>query len=84
MLFQKGINWNDYPAFFKRGSYARRFEVKRPLTDLELQQIPEKHRPTTDVVRAHVACVCAPPLESVGFLTPFLFGGSLPSRGDLV
>jgi tRNA(His) 5'-end guanylyltransferase len=24
MLFQKGINWNDYPVHFKRGTYVRR------------------------------------------------------------
>lgn len=24
MLFQVGINWNDYPSFFKKGTYVRR------------------------------------------------------------
>lgn len=24
MLLQKGINWNDYPVYFKRGTYVRR------------------------------------------------------------
>src|SRR5687768_5975714 len=24
LLFRKGINWNDYPAFFKRGTYLQR------------------------------------------------------------
>ena len=24
LLFQKGVNWNDYPPFFKRGTFLRR------------------------------------------------------------
>jgi tRNA(His) 5'-end guanylyltransferase len=28
MIFQKGINWNDYPARPKRGSVIRKFRVE--------------------------------------------------------
>ena len=28
MIFQKGINWNDYPARLKRGSVIRKFRVE--------------------------------------------------------
>lgn len=31
MLFQKGVNFNDYPPFFKRGSFIRRKTVMRPV-----------------------------------------------------
>lgn len=27
MLFKKGINWNDYPEYFKRGTYISNFQV---------------------------------------------------------
>ena len=43
MLFQKGINWNDYPACFKRGTYIRNIKVKRKFTVEELCKLPEKH-----------------------------------------
>lgn len=43
MLFQKGINWNDYPRFFKRGTYVRRRVVDRPFSAEELSALPEKH-----------------------------------------
>ena len=44
MLFQKGINWNDYPRFFKRGTYVRRRVVeKRAFTKEELSALPPKH-----------------------------------------
>jgi tRNA(His) 5'-end guanylyltransferase len=43
MLFQKGINWNDYPVFFKRGSYFQRVVVKKKYTIDEIDKLPLKH-----------------------------------------
>jgi tRNA(His) guanylyltransferase len=43
MLWQRGINWNDYPPFFKRGTYVRRRVVEREFTKEELESLPEKH-----------------------------------------
>ena len=40
----KGVNWNDYPAFFKRGTYAQRKVIERPMTDEEWAKIPDKHK----------------------------------------
>lgn len=48
MLFQKGVNWNDYPAFFKRGTYVRRIRVGRPYTVDELEVLPQKHQARTN------------------------------------
>lgn len=45
MLFSKGINFNDYPAFFKRGTFVRRETIEREFTDEEIARIPETHRP---------------------------------------
>ena len=45
MLFQKGVNWNDYPAFFKRGTYLQRRSFQRTLTEDERANIPEAKRP---------------------------------------
>jgi tRNA(His) 5'-end guanylyltransferase len=51
-LFQeKGINFNDYPAFFKRGTFVKRHKVLKELSQIELLQIPEQHRPTGPVTR---------------------------------
>jgi tRNA(His) 5'-end guanylyltransferase len=43
MLFQEhNINFNDYPAFFKRGTFVRKVEeVERELSQEELQHISE-------------------------------------------
>lgn len=43
MLFQKGVNWNDYPAFFKRGTYLQRKTVSRCLSDSDVASLPAKH-----------------------------------------
>lgn len=54
MWSQHGINFNDYPAFFKRGMFVRRVKRERILTDVEMSNIPEAHRPTGPVVRSSV------------------------------
>ncbi len=51
LFTEKGINFNDYPAFFKRGVFAKRHKVLKTLTPEELARIPEPHRPTEPVVR---------------------------------
>ncbi len=43
MLFSKGINWNDYPTFFKRGTYVRRKMISRQVTATELSELPAEH-----------------------------------------
>ena len=48
MLFQKGINFNDYPAFFKRGIYFKKVVVSRKYTPEEIDLLPPKHQAHTD------------------------------------
>ena len=43
LLFAKGVNFNDLPAFFKRGTYVQRREVLRRFTTDELEALPPKH-----------------------------------------
>lgn len=43
MLFQKGVNWNDYPAWAKRGTYIQRKRVLSSFTTSELEKLPLKH-----------------------------------------
>lgn len=40
MWAEKGVNFNDYPTFFKRGVFGRRTKVERPLTAEERAKIP--------------------------------------------
>lgn len=55
MLFQKGINFNDYPSFFKRGTYIKRVVVSRKYTPEEIDSLPAKHQaksnPDLEIIR---------------------------------
>ncbi|HEU4559485.1 MAG TPA: tRNA(His) guanylyltransferase Thg1 family protein [Longimicrobium sp.] len=80
MLFAKGINFNDYPAFFKRGTFVRREVVTRPFTDEERAKIPERHRPGPgeQVERTAVVTLDMPPFGTVLNREAVIFDGALP------
>jgi tRNA(His) guanylyltransferase len=78
MLFQKGINWNDYPAFFKRGTYVRRGTEEKTLTQDELFKIPEKHRPTGPVTRGIIRSLDMAPVHTITNLARVLFHDDAP------
>jgi tRNA(His) guanylyltransferase len=75
MLFQKGVNWDKYPAFFKRGTYLQRRTFAKTLTDEERVRIPEAHRPPPDATfqRTSVVELELPPVRRVGNLNAVLF-----------
>lgn len=57
MLAEKGVNFDDYPTFFRRGTYVRRFETTKPFTAEELDALPPKHHARLNpglVVTRHV------------------------------
>jgi tRNA(His) 5'-end guanylyltransferase len=80
MLHDVGVNWNDYPAFFKRGTYVRREKILKELTACELARIPEKHRPTAPVFRSEVRELEMPPITRVANLHDVLFFGVEPMQ----
>lgn len=69
MLFQKGVNWNDYPSFFKRGTYVQRQRKMTPFTASEIDKLPAKHHarlnPDVIIERWTVDVIDMPPLMSV-------------------
>jgi tRNA(His) 5'-end guanylyltransferase len=54
MWKEKGVNFNDYPFFFKRGTFVRRVKEARLLTAERLATIPEQYRPTKPVERSFI------------------------------
>jgi len=82
LLFQKGINWNDYPAFFKRGTFVLRRTVTRAFTTAELELLPPKHEarrnPELLVERTEVQPVELPPFGKVTNRVGVLFAGETP------
>ncbi len=88
MLHQKGVNWNDYPAFFKRGTYLQRRTVKKPFSVDELAKLPEKHaarlNPHLLVERSEVAIMDMPIITSVTNREAVFFDGVAPVIAETV
>lgn len=80
MLFAKGVNFNNYPEFFKRGTFLRRTNIERCLNEEELARIPAKHRPSPDqtFIRSEVQVVPMPPLSKVTNRVQVIFEGAEP------
>lgn len=82
LLHAKGINWNDYPAFFKRGTYVRREVTAKTLTAEELSKIPERRRPAGPVLRSVIVEMDMPPITQVANLNGVLFCGEPPQEHE--
>lgn len=79
MLLQRGVNWNEYPHFFKRGVYIARRYRDVLLSDHEYEKIPEKYRPKDKLVRRCVVEeIFMPPITSVINKEAVFFGGAAP------
>lgn len=89
MLWQKGINWNDYPDFFKKGVYFARRSISKPfsaLTDDEKAALPPKHAARTNpdlvIERSGIMEIPLPPLSRISNRTEVLFAGAVPLNGE--
>lgn len=80
MLKEIGVNFEDYPIAFRRGSFARRLNVERMLTADEMERIPEKHRPTGPVMRSEMRVVEMPPFNRVTNRAEVIFDGAPPNH----
>lgn len=78
MLRAKGVNWNDYPSFFKKGSYFKKINVVKTLDPSVLVKIPVKHRPTDPVYRSVISELDIPPLSKLENAADVLFKGRSP------
>jgi tRNA(His) 5'-end guanylyltransferase len=82
MLFQKGVNWNDFPDLFKRGTFVQRRKVLRKFTTEEMDKLPPKHAARTNpdlvVERSEVAVIPMPPFTRVVNRVGVIFRGEEP------
>ena len=79
MLKDKNVDWDDYPTFFKRGTYVQRKKVSRMFTTDELSKLPKNHDavldPNLEVNRWEIKELDLPPLnEVVNRIEVILFG----------
>lgn len=77
MLHRSGINWNDYPASFKRGTYVRRRRILRAFSSDEMVSLPEKHsarqNPDHEFYRTLIEAENLPILTSIENRVNFMF-----------
>jgi tRNA(His) 5'-end guanylyltransferase len=86
MLMDKGINWNDYPVFFKRGTYAQKKTIERILTSYEWEKLPEiacqRIDRETKVKRSAVLVLDMPIFSKVVNRAEVIFDGADPQIGE--
>lgn len=86
MMFEKGTQWNDYPPFFKRGTFILSRHRMKGFTPEEIAKLPEKHPAKADpaftVERRELWQVSLPPLSRVRNLPEVFFDGAQPVEGD--
>lgn len=82
MLRDKGVEWSEYPAFFKRGTYIQRRKTVRRFTTDELDKLPPRHAAHTNpdlvVERTDYVALDMPPLNTVKNRVEALFEGAEP------
>jgi tRNA(His) 5'-end guanylyltransferase len=80
MLHAKGINWADYPEFFKNGTFLRRETATAEVSAERMARIPEKHRHlhTGKASRSSVVEAAMPPFARVANPVEVLFYGAAP------
>lgn len=85
MLWEKkGINWNDYPAFFKRGTFIRRKSVERMLSAQEMDHIPAQHRPKDGkAIRTELVELDMPRFVTVKNRVEVVFDGADPVTEEI-
>jgi tRNA(His) 5'-end guanylyltransferase len=80
LLHAAGINWNDYPAFFKRGTYVAKRKIMKKLSDKELMKIPEAFRqPDTWFERSEVFDLGLPEYTKIDNINRVFFFGEDPA-----
>ncbi len=88
MLHQKGVNWNNYPAFFKRGTFVRKKKELTKFTTDELSRLPENHQarsnPDLMIERSIFVSEEMPKFSSVTNRVGVIFYGEEPLIQEMI
>ena len=82
LLFQKGINWNEYPVFFKRGTFLLRKSVESRFSPGDLSSLPLLHdahtNPDLVIRRSVILEMELPAFSKISNRVETLFEGAEP------
>ncbi len=88
MLWQKGINFNNYPTFFKRGTFIQRRTQQKKFTTEEIDKLPPKHEarsnPNLMIERPKYITLDMPPFVKVTNRPEVIFEGAEPISQKVV
>jgi len=88
MLFQKGINFNDYPTDFKRGTYIQRRKRFIKFTSDEIEKLHLKHEarfnPDLVIERTEIRVLDMPVFTKVINKVDVVFNGADPIVGSKI
>ena len=77
-LFQRGINWNTYPDFFKRGTYVQRKTVEKKFEPCQIEKLPQGHQARSNPGMTYTrSVVAALELAPFGATEAVIFGEAL-------
>lgn len=86
MLFLKGVNWNDYPSFFKRGSYIQRKRLLTKYSSSELEILPLKHNartnPDLEIERYVISVLNIEPIATISNRADVILNGATPIKNN--
>lgn len=82
MMVEKGVNWNDLDAKFKRGTYVKRIQQFENLTLTDLEALPEQHNarknPQTPIVRNKICVMDYPIFTKISNRVEVIFFNETP------
>lgn len=82
LLFKAGVNFNDYPTFFKRGTYVQKMKVKKKMDIDEIDKLPEKHHarlnPDIEFERTIIDVLNLPIFGKISNRVDVVFNGKKP------
>lgn len=82
MIISRGVNFENYPSFFKRGSYIRREKQFIKFTTDEISKLPKNHaarlNPDLTVERNITSRLEMPPILQVTNRANVFFNGDVP------
>ena len=79
MLFDYGLNFNEYPEYFKRGVFVKKIKVHKEIDPETWDKIPEKHKPESrEVEKSQVVSVPMPIFSKVTNREDVIFEGASP------
>lgn len=87
MMLEKGVNWNDLPVKYKRGTYIQKRIVSTPFTTEELEALPPQHNarknPNMTVERRVYQVVDMPIFNTIENKIGVVFNGETPVKKSL-